>query len=673
MDNQLQSISKIFTEKLFRIPDYQRGYAWTEKQLKDFWTDILQLEEGKNHYVGVLTLEKVPKDTFEKWTDDKWIIESKSFEPYYVVDGQQRLTTTIILIQAITETLKKGQILNYTSSEEIKKRYIYDSKDKGISRSYIFGYEKDNPSYEFLKKGVFNEISTSGYTNEVTIYTHNLEKAKNFFIEKLKGLSLGEKEIIFKKVTQNLLFNIYAITSDIDVFIAFETMNNRGKPLSNLELLKNRLIFLSTKFIADEHEKNRLRKVINDGWKGIYHYLGKNKDNPLRDDFFLNYHCSIYFGHEIFPADYIESEKPRRYPYHFRENLEDFLLDNKFTLKNILAKEDDPNRLTIKSINNYVESLQNSVELWFNLFNPTLVKGFSDDEKILLERLSRIGLRHFSSLLLALYLKKPKKELRLKILDNLERFAFLSMLSSYRFYIGVVDFSLVAIKIHKGDLSLSDFSKQFEDRIKDVLDKPDFNDKLVDKFKSEGFYEWNGIRYFLFEYELSLRDQSKTKKDKIDWIQFVREQEDFISVEHIYPQTAKDDCWKIPFQSYSLKERRILNDSLGNLLPLSKPKNSSLQNKCFIDKVDNGENYVGYRFGSYSENEISGLTEWTPENILERGINLLKFMENRWGLDFKTDAKRTEILNLTFVKTTAPNTGLPQVRVKRKSKGSASK
>src|SRR5690606_24167578 len=144
---------------------------------------------------------------------------------------------------------------------------------------------------------------------------------------------------------------------------------------------------------------------------------------------------------------------------------------------------DDPNRLTINSINNYVESLQNSVELWFNLFNPTLVKGFSDEEKILLERLFRIGLRHFSSLLLAIYLKKPKKDLRLKILANLERFAFLSILSSYRFYVGIVDFSLVAIKIHKGDLSLSDFSNQLEDKIKDIIDKADFNDKLVDKFK----------------------------------------------------------------------------------------------------------------------------------------------------------------------------------------------
>lgn len=62
MDSQLQSISKIFTDKLFRIPGYQRGYAWVVKQLKDYWSDIVQLEHGKNHYVGVLTLEKVSKE-----------------------------------------------------------------------------------------------------------------------------------------------------------------------------------------------------------------------------------------------------------------------------------------------------------------------------------------------------------------------------------------------------------------------------------------------------------------------------------------------------------------------------------------------------------------------------------------------------------------------------------
>lgn len=302
MDTQLQSISKIFTERLYRIPDYQRGYAWTEKQLKDYWNDIIQLEENKNHYVGVLTLEKVPNETFEKWDDDKWIIKSKSFEPYYVVDGQQRLTTTIILIQAITEALTKKDTLNYATGDEIRKRYIFDSKDGGISRSYIFGYEKDNPSYEFLKRKIFLEDSGGGYRKEETIYTHNLIFAKDYFKKKLKELTKNELEIVFRKVTQNLLFNIYSITSDIDVFIAFETMNNRGKPLSNLELLKNRLIYLSTKFDVDENEKIQLRKRINDSWKAVYHYLGRNKERPLKDDLFLTNHFMNIFSQSHSPT-----------------------------------------------------------------------------------------------------------------------------------------------------------------------------------------------------------------------------------------------------------------------------------------------------------------------------------------------------------------------------------
>jgi uncharacterized protein with ParB-like and HNH nuclease domain len=169
MESQLFSVSKIFTERILRIPDYQRGYAWKEKQLKDFWTDLIQLEFGKNHYIGVLTLEEVPEATINKWSEDHWIVMSKNYTPYYVVDGQQRLTTIIILIQSITELMLSDQKLNYTLSSEIRKKFIYDSKDDGISRSYIFGYEKDNPSYEFLKTKIFGEISDSSFVIQETI------------------------------------------------------------------------------------------------------------------------------------------------------------------------------------------------------------------------------------------------------------------------------------------------------------------------------------------------------------------------------------------------------------------------------------------------------------------------------------------------------------------------
>lgn len=142
---------------------------------------MIQLEVGKNHYIGVLTLEEVPETTVQKWSEDHWVVYSKNYSPYYVVDGQQRLTTAIVLIQAITELMQPAQKLNYTSLDEIRKKFIYDSKDDGISRSYIFGYEKDNPSYEFLKTKVFLEDSDNSFSIQETIYTRNLEVSKQFF------------------------------------------------------------------------------------------------------------------------------------------------------------------------------------------------------------------------------------------------------------------------------------------------------------------------------------------------------------------------------------------------------------------------------------------------------------------------------------------------------------
>ncbi|EGL55299.1 hypothetical protein MAMP_02293 [Methylophaga aminisulfidivorans MP] len=76
---------------------------------------------GKNHYIGVLTLEDVPESVIESWAEDHWIIKNKNFAPFYVVDGQQRLTTTIIFIQAITEVIGKDKkaICNLRLDHEI--------------------------------------------------------------------------------------------------------------------------------------------------------------------------------------------------------------------------------------------------------------------------------------------------------------------------------------------------------------------------------------------------------------------------------------------------------------------------------------------------------------------------------------------------------------------------
>lgn len=658
MESTLLSISKIFTERIFRIPDYQRGYAWTEKQLKDFWNDLYQLEENRNHYVGVLTLEIVPENIVTRWEDDLWIIQSKNYTPFYIVDGQQRLTTTIILIQSIIDQLhEESAKLNYTSRTNIRDKFIFESKDGGISRSYLFGYEKDNPSYEYLKTKIFREEKDKDFRLEETIYTNNLEFSKKYFSEKLEKLKIKEIESLYKKITQNFLFNIYTISCDIDVFVTFETMNNRGKPLSVLELLKNRLIYLSTRLKTDQHEKNRLRKSVNDCWKSIYHALGKNKENPLDDDGFLRTHCSLYFGNEIFGEE--NEEEPieisfrsyRKYHYNY-SFFESYLLEEKFTIKSI-----NEDKLSILQINKYVNNLQESVEIWYNMFNPSS-SNLDDDEVVWLEKLDRINIVNGATrtnnkiLILSILQNEPNKKTRIEISRKIERLIFITVWSSNSYLFRLENqITSLAIQFKEKKIKSEKLIKEIEDLSHKLIEHKEIQADTKKRFKQSGFYDWPGIRYLLFEYEQHLKSISKTHQQKIDWKTFNEEKKDYITIEHIYPQTTRDKAWTEIYRDYSFKDRKILRNSLGNLLPLSKPKNSSLQNKPFLEKIGISDTKVGYRYGSFSENEVTECLEWTSAEILERGLRLLGFIEKNWNIKLGDKKDKIEFLGLDFLLT----------------------
>jgi hypothetical protein len=655
MHTELYSASKIFTDNLFRIPDYQRGYSWTERHLKDFWNDLEQLETGKNHYTGVLTLEEVSPAVYNAWDDDLWIITSKSYVPYYVVDGQQRLTTIIIILQAILEKADQAKLLNYTSIADIRKRFVYESRDGGISKSFIFGYEKDNPSYEYLKTVILQGRSDNHSAAEETIYTHNLAFAKNYFANLIKDLSHEDLERLYSKITQNLLFNIYTISAGIDVFVAFETMNNRGKPLTHLELLKNRLIFLSTKFRVDPDERIRLRKVINESWKTIYHYLGKNKLRPLGDDAFLETHFFLYFGPQMLDAQ--EGLAPF---WRYRRDgglYQDYLLERVFTVRNMAGLANLPTpaiaggkskELTVKEIYEYAHDIKKCVQTFYQVFNPS-DSNLSDEEKIALERLCRVGMQ--SLLVTSCMLRVRDVKLRVAIFTALERLMFLFSMGLYSQVLNRIDLQEIGIRFQKGEYDGKRVRELLETHVEDVLKEIKMPRALNDWAKRQGYYGWRGVKYFLFEYEMHLQSRSKTKRFKLDWDEFSREnyEEDYATVEHIYPQKATLGCWRNAFQGFAVKERNILRNSLGNLLPLSKPKNSSLRNKCFEDKKEDDGNKVGYTFGCYSENEIANLSQWTATEILDRGLRLLDFMEQRWNFRIGGRTEKVRALGLEFL------------------------
>lgn len=131
--SDLISFKELFTNKIIRVPDYQRGYAWKEDhQLEDFWNDIENLPDGKNHYTGMISLKKM---TDGETNELRWLLKSdKGYVPYHVVDGQQRLTTFIILLKCIMDKVKKD---SSNDEKEIKNIQFADTNLGEISENIL--------------------------------------------------------------------------------------------------------------------------------------------------------------------------------------------------------------------------------------------------------------------------------------------------------------------------------------------------------------------------------------------------------------------------------------------------------------------------------------------------------------------------------------------------------
>jgi len=237
---------------------------------------------------------------------------------------------------------------------------------------------------------------------------------------------------------------------------------------------------------------------------------------------------------------------------------------------------------------------------------------------------------------LAVYRRESNPKLRAQFLESFERYIFcISLKGGCRHTQRSILMSADLVRYIKGTRKTEELITLYNNSVDQIFKEESLSDTLHDWIKNgPGYYGWRSIRYFLFEYELSLKTRSRSDRSKIDWSIFSKEeyQTDYISVEHIYPQRARAQYWTERFGKLSSTEKRRYRNSLGNLLALSTPKNASLSNKPFPEKVESTGSTVGYRFGSYSENEVALEKDWSPAEIMERGIRMLSFMETHWRL-----------------------------------------
>lgn len=347
------TLPSLFANKCFRVPNYQRGYAWGEPQLNDLWDDIMDIQKNgttyRPHYTGAITLQQIDLSDL---TPAERKLSASGMEYYNVVDGQQRLTTLVILLNTLVKRITKGKkqlIENYIKTKQHVCRFAYG--------------DTNGNSYRFFMKNIMGEANTLPYSS--TIYTANLEYASSFFESRLSALKSKELNEFQEKLLTSLVFDTKYIQNNLDVQAVFETMNNRGKPLTTLEKLKNRLLYMTSKFDDTVNIKG-LSDEINNGWGLIYETLGKNKDSLLNEDEFLSAYLTLLRE----PADYAFSESLaeikvfQMFCNHATKYDFSMARQHDVSIKEPVVDEN--------KIKTFVSGIANFVGHWYNVYFPDL-------------------------------------------------------------------------------------------------------------------------------------------------------------------------------------------------------------------------------------------------------------------------------------------------------------
>lgn len=254
-----ESFAEIMSNgKSYSVPRFQRDYSWEADQWDELWQDIEKMREHKQqHFMGYLVLQS---------TDGKH---------YEIIDGQQRITTTTILIMAALTRFK--QLIDESCDADANKRRYENYRDIYLG---VF----DAVSLQTRPKLVLNRHNKDHFENiinndyqvphlsNLTATNRRLNKALKFFQNKFADFDGENLAEFINSVADNLLFSSITTQDDINAYVVFETLNARGIHLSAPDLLKNYLLSVMDRggAVSEDHLSD-----FENQWSNIIDQLGE--------------------------------------------------------------------------------------------------------------------------------------------------------------------------------------------------------------------------------------------------------------------------------------------------------------------------------------------------------------------------------------------------------------
>jgi hypothetical protein len=638
VNNAQLRLPAVMNERLLFIADYQRPYAWERKQLQDLWDDLDLLGSGRSHYAGTLVLRDIRNGDVPttSMADD-----GTTLRHCEVVDGQQRLTTCLLLLDRIRRRL-----------EDLAPAVEHAAAMATTLRSAYGLVSIDNAKHPRLRLGaglntywvdvVLGDDQPDGQV--LIAGQRRLRDAAAFFDERLAGLSAVEPGVEFSRlkdlqarITSGLGFLVHEVATSAEVGVIFETLNERGRPLSDLEKTKNYLLYLARSI--NDGRADELSELINTSWATIFVNLaGQGRD---AED-------------QLLRAHWLATRDPDRRTWQQIASVKATFERSQYVsgaTRLVPSGDADSDQVAAwdrlhQDLTRFVTDLRKCSFFLKEMVDETAAFESFDSGREDAQRASAALLRSgitapYRPLLFAARLRHPTDgDFYARLVAVCERYsARVFVIRQRRLNAGESRLLRLAHDLYRTPAD--------DDRREWVLQELSgliwryASDKEVRaslETLEENWYVRRGHKYFLYEYELSLRQHGQELPPLSSFLTGSGEQR---TTEHILPQHPKPEasCW---WERFTAEEHATLQHSLGNLVLTY--DNSSYGNRCFDAK--RGDATASYRCYAKAEllqeRELAGVPDWTPAAIRERQGQLTAWAMQRWAVGRPADETLTE-------------------------------
>ena len=438
----------------YLIPKNQRKYVWDKNQWDELFSDIFEIpqDDGYTHFIGSFVLSK-----------------ARAQNEYYIVDGQQRLITiSILLCCMVSEFFALGEKRNGQSilqpylcgMKDGEEYYKVTREDGTFYLTFLIDELKNNQvvtletasdifNKQFKKKDKYNKQLLS-------CYQHFQEKIQKYIEDNKDRNPIDIIKDLKKKLTSCDCIEI-VVDSDIEGIKVFETLNARGIPLEQHELIKNYLYSYSR---SAEKVKN-----LDDKWQTIIANISDGKNDNLPN--FITYYCGHCFG------DLKKNEEYR-------------------AIRNNVPKNEVENLLTsLCQCSEYYSYVVNPEKYWVEKANGQ--NDYSYSVYVSLKYFHKFGIRQVRPLVLSLFeayqekkiLKKKDFEGALNLLENFY-FMYVTVLKERT---NKIDQSIIklAVEIHDATKPV-DVCKRIREKLSPFVSE---KNKIEQEFSTIGYSNKN--------------------------------------------------------------------------------------------------------------------------------------------------------------------------------------